>query len=81
MTTKVGATDEKESESHPGRRRADESSSDPVKRLASPRRPISEFAGMWADMSKKERDEIDRVYRGLLLGNRRRAERIRRFSK
>jgi len=59
-------------------KKADESFSDAVKRLARPRRPLSSFAGMWKDMSPKERRELDRVYSSLHDADRRHAERIRR---
>lgn len=59
-------------------RKPDESFSDAVKRLTRPRRPISEFAGMWADMSPKERSELERVYSEMRSADSRRADLIRK---
>jgi len=59
-------------------KRSDESFSDAVKRLARTRRPLSEFAGSWADMTTSERRELDRVYRESRVADQRRSERIRR---
>jgi len=60
-------------------KRADESFSDAVKRLARPRRPISSFGGMWSDMSEKERKALDRTYSDLREADRRRAQKIRQL--
>ncbi len=59
-------------------RRAEESFSDTVQRLARPRRPISSFAGVWKDMSASERKMLDQTYAELQKADRRRAERIRK---
>lgn len=60
-------------------KRADESFSDTVKRLARPRRPISSFGGMWSDMSEKDRKQIDRAYSDLRAADRRRSDKVRRM--
>ena len=60
-------------------KRAEESFSDAVKRLARPRRPITSFGGMWSDMSGKERKELDQLYSSLREADRRRVEKIRRL--
>jgi len=60
-------------------RRAAESFSDVVKRLASPRRPISTFAGVWSDMSAKERKMLNQTHSSLREAGRHRVEKIRRL--
>jgi predicted CopG family antitoxin len=55
------------------RKRSKESFSDTVKRLARPRRPLSDFAGMWSDLTVKERKELDRVFSGMRKADARRA--------
>jgi predicted CopG family antitoxin len=81
MATKTVALDEEAYELLRGQKKADESFSDAVKRLARPRRPLSEFAGMWSNMTKKEREEMDRVYSGLRKADRLHAERVRKAWK
>jgi len=44
-------------------KRAQESFSDTVKRLARPRQSITAFAGMWSDMTPKQRRDLDRAFR------------------
>ncbi len=58
-------------------KRSDESFSDAVKRLARPRRPISDFAGLWGDLSATERRALDEAYKDLRAADQRRADRIR----
>ncbi|MGA7924302.1 MAG: antitoxin VapB family protein, partial [Thermoplasmata archaeon] len=60
-------------------KRADESFSDAVKRLARPRRPIASFGAMWSDMSDKERKELDRIYSNLRNADRSRAGKMRKL--
>jgi predicted CopG family antitoxin len=77
LVTKTVALDEEAYELLRRVMTSEESFSDAVKRLAGPRRPLSEFAGMWGNMSAKERRDLDRVYADLHEADRRRAERIR----
>ena len=79
MASKTVALDSEAYELLKRQKRADESFSDAVKRLARPRRPISDFAGMWGDLSAKERKELDRAYSGIRDADRRRTERIRQM--
>ncbi len=79
MASKTVALDADAYELLKRQKRSEESFSDTVKRLAKPRRPISDFAGMWSDLSDKERRELDRVYSGIRDADRRRSERIRRL--
>lgn len=78
MATRTVALDSESYELLRRNKRADESFSDVVKRLAKPRRPITDFVGMWRGMSAKERAEMDRVYHAMREADRRRAELIRR---
>jgi predicted CopG family antitoxin len=55
------------------RKRSEESFSDTVKRLARPRRPLSDFAGMWSDLTVRERKELGRVFAGMRKADARRA--------
>lgn len=57
-------------------KRAGESFSMVVKRLARPWKPLTDVAGGWKDMSAAERKEMDRIYRDISKANRRRDERI-----
>jgi predicted CopG family antitoxin len=59
-------------------KRGEESFSDVVKRLARPRRPLTEFVGMWKDLSARERAEMDHVYEAIRKADQRRSERIRK---
>lgn len=79
MASKTVALDPEAYELLKRQKRADESFSDAVKRLARPRRPITAFAGMWGDLSEKERKALDRTYSGMRDADRRRTERIRRM--
>lgn len=78
MATKTVALDTEAYELLKGQKRGDESFSEAVKRLARPRRPILSFAGMWSDMTPKERRELDRAYGALRDGDHRRAEKLRK---
>jgi len=78
MATKTVALDAEAYELLKRQKKADESFSDAVRRLARPRRPLSSFAGIWKDMSSAERRELDRVYASLHEADRRHTERIRR---
>ena len=60
-------------------KRPDESFSDAVKRLARPRRPLTSFAGMWADLTAKERKALEEAYTEIRDADRRRSERIRQI--
>ena len=77
MASKTVALDTEAYELLKRQKRSDESFSDAVKRLARPRRPVASFGGMWSDMSRKERRELDRTYADLRDADRRRAEKIR----
>jgi predicted CopG family antitoxin len=77
MATKTVALDTEAYELLKRQKRPDESFSEAVKRLARPRRPIVDFAGMWADLTAKERRELDHAYGGLRDADRRRTEMIR----
>ncbi|MCI4353004.1 MAG: antitoxin VapB family protein [Thermoplasmata archaeon] len=79
MASKTVALDEEAYELLKRQKKADESFSDAVKRLARPRRPISSFGGMWSDMTTKERRALDRTYADLREADRRRAEKIRQM--
>lgn len=59
-------------------KKGDESFSDAVKRLARPKRPLADFAGIWGDLTAKERRALDRVYAELREADRRRAELVRK---
>jgi len=76
MATKTVALDTEAYEMLRRQKRADESFSDAVKRLARPRRPISEFAGMWSDLTPKERRALETVYTAQRDADRRRSQRI-----
>jgi predicted CopG family antitoxin len=78
MATKTVALDDEAYELLKRQRKADESFSDTVKRLARQRRPITSFRGIWRDMSGTERTELDRAYSQLRAADRRRSEKIRR---
>jgi len=81
MASKTVALDAEAYELLKRQKRVDETFSDAVKRLARPRKPLSSFAGIWADLSDKERRELDRVYSAVRDADRRRADRIlRRWS-
>lgn len=76
MATKTVALDEEAYELLRRAKRLDESFSTTVKRLAHPRRPLSDFAGMWSEMSPKERRAMRQVYADLRAADERRAERV-----
>ncbi|MFZ0891451.1 MAG: antitoxin VapB family protein [Thermoplasmata archaeon] len=78
MSSKTVALDTEAYELLKRQKRAEESFSDAVKRLARPRRPISYFAGVWSDLSVKERKKLDQAYSDLHEADLRRAEKIRR---
>ena len=79
MASKTVALDSEAYELLKRQKRTDESFSDAVKRLARPRRPLSSFAGMWRDLSAKERKELEQAYSAVQDADRRRSERIRRM--
>jgi predicted CopG family antitoxin len=64
MAAKTVALDAEAYELLKRQKRSDETFSDAVKRLARPRVPLTAFAGAWADLSMKERRDLDRVYAG-----------------
>ena len=79
MATKTVALDGEAYDLLKRQKHADESFSDAVKRLARPRRPISDFGGMWSDLSEKERKSLDQTYADLREADRRRSEKIRQL--
>jgi predicted CopG family antitoxin len=79
MAAKTVALDSEAYELLKRQKRSDESFSDTVKRLARPRRPITTFAGMWGDLTEKERKGLDWTYSGIRDADRRRTERIRQM--
>jgi predicted CopG family antitoxin len=81
MASKTVALDEEAYELLKRQKKADESFSDAVKRLARPRRPISAFGGMWSDMTEKERKALNQTYANLREADRRRSEKIRQMWK
>ena len=79
MATKTVALDQEAYDLLRRSKRADESFSEAVKRLARPRRPLSDFAGIWADMDAKERALLERTNREMKEADRRRADLIARL--
>ena len=78
MASKTVALDEEAYSLLKSQKKGDESFSDAVKRLARPRRPISSFAGMWSDLTDRERKALYRTYANLREADQRRAEKVRR---
>jgi predicted CopG family antitoxin len=78
MAAKTVALDADAYELLKRQKRSDETFSDAVKRLARPRVPLTAFAGAWADLSMKERRDLDRVYAAYRDADSRRSDRIRR---
>ncbi len=78
MASKTVALDPEAYELLKRHKRAGESFSDAVKRLARPPRSIASFGGMWSDMSEKKRKELDRTYSDLRKADHRRAGKIHR---
>jgi predicted CopG family antitoxin len=74
MATKTVALDQEAYELLRHSRKAGESFSQAVKRLARPRRPLSDFAGIWADMTAKERALLERTNREMNTADRRRSD-------
>jgi predicted CopG family antitoxin len=54
----------------------DETFSEAVKRLIRPRRPLSEFAGKWGEMSAKDRASLSAIYAASRNAEARRSERV-----
>ncbi len=77
MATRTVALDEEAYEMLRRSKKSTESFSEAVKRLARPRQPLSEFAGIWSDLNAKERRELKRIYSALREGDQRRAEKVR----
>ena len=78
MATKTVALDTEAYELLRRQKKSDESFSDAVRRLAKPRKPLSEFAGIWKNLSRKERRELDGVYAALHEADQRHSDKIRR---
>ena len=78
MATRTVALDSESYELLRRSKRSDESFSDVVKRLAKPRRPLTDFVGMWKDLSAKELAAMDQAYEDLREADRRRAELLRK---
>jgi predicted CopG family antitoxin len=79
MASKTVALDSEAYELLKRQKREGESFSDAVKRIARPRKPISAFAGMWGDLTARERKELAGTYELLHEADRRRSEKIRRM--
>jgi predicted CopG family antitoxin len=79
MASRTVALDEEAYELLKHTKRPSESFSEAVKRLARPRRSISEFAGMWADLSKGDAKKLRESYASLRRADQRRDEKIRRM--
>ena len=77
MASKTVALDAEAYELLRRQKKGDESFSDAVKRLARPHKPLTSFAGMWKDLSRKERRDLDRVYSELHEADRRHTQAIR----
>ncbi|HXQ94997.1 MAG TPA: antitoxin VapB family protein [Thermoplasmata archaeon] len=78
MSARTVALDDEAYELLKRSKQKDETFSDAVKRLARPRRPLSDFAGRWADMDAAERETLATSYRSSRRADERREERIRR---
>jgi predicted CopG family antitoxin len=76
MVTRTVALDEETYALLKRLKRTDESFSEAVRRLARPRRPITDFAGMWKDIGSKEKAALSRVYSTGRAQDRRRAEKL-----
>ena len=76
MATKTVALNVEAYELLKRQKRENESFSDAVKRLARPRRPLSDFAGMWSDLAVKERRQIDQAYTSVRGADQRRAAKL-----
>jgi len=79
MSTHTVALDEEAYELLRRAKKTEESFSGTVKRLARPHRPLASFAGMWKDMTTKDREALERVYSSQRDADRRRAELIRKM--
>jgi len=77
MATRTVALDDEAYEMLRRSKRSEESFSEAVKRLARPRQPLSEFVGIWSDLTAKERRELKQIYSDLREGDQRRAEKVR----
>jgi predicted CopG family antitoxin len=77
MATRTVALDDEAYGLLKAQKRAQESFSETVKRLARRRKPITAFAGIWSDLSSKERRELDRVYGEMKEADARRSGRLR----
>lgn len=77
MATKTVALDAEAYDLLKRQKRSDKSFSDAVKRLAKPSRPLSSFAGMWGELSAKERRALEATYAGIRDADRRRSDRVR----
>ena len=77
MASKTVALDSEAYELLRRQKRAEETFSDTVKRLARDRRPLSEFAGVWKDLTREERRDLDRVYSQARDADVRRSEKLR----
>ena len=75
MATKTVALDAEAYELLKRQKREHESFSDAGKRLARPRRPLSDLAGMRSDLPERERRQIDDAYASVRKADRRRAGR------
>lgn len=79
MSTHTVALDAEAFAALKAQKRAGESFSMVVKRLARPWRPIAEVAGVWKDMTVKEQREMDGFYRGISQANRKHDEKMQKL--
>lgn len=77
MATKTVALDDEAYQLLRRLKKGDESFSAAVKRLVRPRRRLTEFAGIWKDLTPRERRALEKAYEDLRAGDARRAQRLR----
>jgi predicted CopG family antitoxin len=61
MASKMVSLDTEAYELLKAKKRPGESFSEVVKRVAAPKRPLSDFIGIWKDMPKGELDEVNEI--------------------
>ena len=78
MSARTVALDEEAYAMLKSKRRSGETFSDAVKRLARPKRPLTDFAGVWGDMTTKERARLTEIYSQLREAELNRAIRVQK---
>lgn len=63
MAAKMVSLDTEAYELLKSKKRPGESFSEVVKRVAAPRRPLSDFIGIWKDLPKRELEEVKEIVR------------------